>query len=99
MVVGRGQTWPKPASQYPSEQIVEIQRYRPSDQPWSLGAVRSKPNLESSLRAISRIRPIARKMRRRLMALAGATDKRISGRTHDKATATCWALYMGCSSV
>src|SRR5262249_251211 len=57
-----------------------ISRYGPSDQPWSLGGVRSKPNLESSLRAISRRRPNARKMRRRLMALAGATDKTISGR-------------------
>src|SRR5262245_10382651 len=52
-----------------------------SDQPWSLGAVKLRPSLESSLRAISRIRPNARKMRRRLMAFAGATDKRITGRT------------------
>src|SRR6516165_2196322 len=71
----------------PSEQIVEIRRYGPtqiSDQPWTLGAVTSRPSFESSLRAIRRSRPIARKMRRRLMALAGATDKTINGKTHDK---------------
>jgi hypothetical protein len=43
-----------------------------------LGAVTSRPSLESWLRAISRIKPVARKMRRRLIALAGAADKRIS---------------------
>jgi hypothetical protein len=51
-------------------------------QPCSLGAATSRANLESSLRAMSRIRPIARKMRRRLTALAGVTDKRIRGRSH-----------------
>src|SRR5262249_5627283 len=43
---------------------------------WSLGA-----SFESSLRAIRRTRPIARKTRRRLTALAGATDRRITGST------------------
>src|SRR5262245_19072467 len=57
-------------------------------QPWSLGAVRSMPSLESSLRAISRRRPSARKMRRRLTALAGATDKRIRGDIHVAAIKT-----------
>src|SRR5262249_51885392 len=75
---GRGQTQRMSASQYPSEQTVEIQRYGPtqiSDQPWGFGAVTSRPSFETSLRAISRSRPIARKMRRRLIALAGATDR------------------------
>jgi signal transduction histidine kinase len=37
--------------------------FRPSH-PWSLGAVRSRPSFESSLRAIRRSRPKARKMSR-----------------------------------
>jgi len=49
-------------------------------QPWSLGAVTSRPSFESSLRAIRRIRPSARKMRRRLTALAGATDNSITNK-------------------
>src|SRR5262245_21731492 len=81
-----GQTRPTPASQYPSEQIVEIQRYGPPDQPWSLGAVRSRPSFESSLRTIRRRRPSARKTRRRLIALAGTSDKIMSVKTNKIAT-------------
>src|SRR5262245_21348604 len=57
--------------------------FRLCHQPVSLGAVTSRPSFESSLRAISRIRPIKRKSRRRLTVLAGATDKRNTGKNHD----------------
>src|SRR5262245_5938354 len=58
--------------------LYRFLRYgRLGHQPWSLGAVTSRPSLESSLRAMSRSRPRPRKMRRRLTALAGATDTRI----------------------
>jgi hypothetical protein len=46
-------------------------------QPW--GALKSRPSLESSFKAIRRRTPRASQMRRRLTALAGATDQRISG--------------------
>jgi hypothetical protein len=52
-----------------------------------LGAVTSRPSFESSLRAISRIRPRARKIRRRLTALAGAIDKTTTGKNDDIVTA------------
>jgi hypothetical protein len=45
--------------------------------------------LESSFRAIRRSRPNARKMRRRVRALAGATDRRISSSTHIIVGALC----------
>jgi hypothetical protein len=69
-----------------ASQPIALREFSPSlkvwaDQPWSFGAVTSRPSFESSLRAISRISPNARKMRRRLMALAGATDRRSTVRT------------------
>ena len=47
--------------------------------PHPCGAAKSRPSLESSFKAIRRRRPRASQIRRRLTALAGATDKRISG--------------------
>src|SRR5262249_5419538 len=48
--------------------------------PWAWGAVKSRLSLESSFKAIRRRRPRPRKIRRRLTAFAGATNKRISGK-------------------
>jgi hypothetical protein len=48
--------------------------------------------LSQALRAISRSKPRARKIRRRLMALAGATDKRINGKRSIATTPTNIAI-------
>jgi hypothetical protein len=81
-------TWPSTWPQGSAQILYEILTYgRLGHQPWSFGAVTSRPSFDISLRAISRSRPRARKMRRRLTALAGATDNRISGSTQIIATA------------
>ena len=66
------------------------------DQPWSLGAVTSRPSFESSFKPIRRSRPRARKIRRRLMALAGATDKRINGSSDAVKLQNKWGTVNAC---
>jgi hypothetical protein len=51
------------------------------DQLGGLSTLISKPSFESSFRPISRSKPRARKMRRRLTALAGAAVRQIRGST------------------